>query len=141
MTVWVRRHLPLARLLIGQCPALGHHGDRLSAVHSAGLLGQKKIAFRAEHKGRSAIFVYAATQVASLIVVSTIANRFVTRVFVTDTLIFSITASAAVVVSYMMSIACTTVPSCRSPIIFAICPSPVPTSNISDPAGSSAQTG
>lgn len=63
---------------------------------------QKKIAFRADQTGRSAMFIYAATQVASLSVVSTITSRFVTRVFIMDTLIFLVTAGAAAVVSYMI---------------------------------------
>lgn len=63
---------------------------------------QKKIAFRADQTGRSAMFIYGATQVASLAVVSTITSRFVTRVFIYDTLIFLVTAAAAAVVSYLI---------------------------------------
>ena len=65
-------------------------------------LAQKKIAFRVDQTGRSAILIYGATQVASLAVVSTITSRFVTRVFIVDTLIFLVTAAAAAVVSYLI---------------------------------------
>ncbi|WP_341367837.1 GtrA family protein [Yoonia sp. BS5-3] len=61
---------------------------------------QKKIAFRADQTGRSAMLIYAGTQVASLAVVSTITSRFVTRIFLWDTLIFLVTAGTAAVVSY-----------------------------------------
>ena len=63
---------------------------------------QKKIAFRAEQTGKSAIFIYAGTQVASLAVVSTITSRFVTRMFIVDTALFLVTAGAAAVASYLI---------------------------------------
>ena len=65
-------------------------------------LAQKKFAFRANQTGKSAMLIYAGTQIASLAVVSTITSRFVTRHFLTDTLIFLVTAGAAAVISYLI---------------------------------------
>lgn len=63
---------------------------------------QKKIAFRADQTGKSAMLIYAGTQVASLAVVSTITSRFVTRMFLVDTALFLVTAGAAAVASYLI---------------------------------------
>lgn len=63
---------------------------------------QKKIAFRAEQSGKSAMLIYAGTQVGSLAVVSTITSRFVTRIFLVDTAIFLVTAGVAAVASYII---------------------------------------
>lgn len=68
----------------------------------AAFWAQKKVAFRADQTGPSAMLIYGATQVASLAVVSTITSRFVTRVFIYDTLIFLVTAGAAAVASYLI---------------------------------------
>lgn len=68
----------------------------------AAFWAQKKIAFRADQTGKSAILIYASTQVASLAVVSTITSRFVTKVFVIDTMIFLVTAGTAAVISYLI---------------------------------------
>ena len=68
----------------------------------AAFWAQKKIAFRADQTGKSAMFIYGATQVASLAVVSTITSRFVTKNFVVDTFIFLVTAGAAAVISYLI---------------------------------------
>lgn len=68
----------------------------------AAFWAQKKIAFRADQTGKSAMFIYAATQVASLAVVSTITSRFVTKNFAVDTLIFLVTAGTAAVASYLI---------------------------------------
>ncbi len=68
----------------------------------AAFWAQKKIAFRADQTGKSAMLIYGATQVASLAVVSTITSRFVTKNFVFDTVIFLVTAGAAAVISYLI---------------------------------------
>jgi putative flippase GtrA len=65
-------------------------------------LAQKNFAFRADQSRRSAVLIYAATQLGSLAVVSTITSRFVTRNFVLDTGLFLVTAGAAAVVSYLI---------------------------------------
>lgn len=65
-------------------------------------LAQKRFAFRASDTGRAAIFGYAATQVASLTVVSGITSRFVTRNFLIDTGLFVVTAGSAAVASYLI---------------------------------------
>lgn len=63
---------------------------------------QRKFAFRADQSGRSAMLIYAATQVASLSVVSVITSRFVTRNFILDTGLFAATAGVAAVASYLI---------------------------------------
>lgn len=63
---------------------------------------QKKIAFRADQTGRSAMLIYGATQVASLAIVSTVTSRFVTRNFFFDTALFLVTAGIAAVASYLI---------------------------------------
>jgi putative flippase GtrA len=68
----------------------------------AAFWAQKKIAFRADQTGRSAMFIYGATQVASLAVVSTITSRFVTKNFMIDTMLFLVTAGCAAVISYLI---------------------------------------
>ncbi len=68
----------------------------------AAFLAQKRIAFRADQTGKSAMLIYAGTQVASLAVVSTITSRFVTKNFVIDTMIFLVTAGCAAVISYLI---------------------------------------
>ena len=68
----------------------------------AAFWAQKKIAFRADQTGKSAMLIYGATQVASLAVVSTITSRFVTKNFVFDTVIFLVTAGTAAVISYLI---------------------------------------
>lgn len=68
----------------------------------AAFWAQKRIAFRADQSGRGAMLIYAATQVASIAVVSAITSRFVTKVFVIDTGLFLVTAGTAAVVSYLI---------------------------------------
>jgi putative flippase GtrA len=63
---------------------------------------QKSFAFRADQTGRSAMLIYAGTQIASLAVVSTITSRFVTRNFILDTGLFVVTAGTAAVASYLI---------------------------------------
>jgi putative flippase GtrA len=65
-------------------------------------LAQKKFAFRSDQMGWLAVFIYAATQVASLAVVSTITSSFVTKNFFFDTGLFSVTAGSAAVASYLI---------------------------------------
>ncbi len=65
-------------------------------------LAQKKIAFRADQTDRSAMLIYAATQLGSLAVVSTIISRFVTKNFFFDTALFLVTAGTAAIVSYLI---------------------------------------
>jgi len=63
---------------------------------------QKKFAFRSDQTGRFAVVIYAAAQVASLAVVSTITSRFVTKNFFFDTGLFLATAGGAAVASYLI---------------------------------------
>ena len=65
-------------------------------------VAQRNFAFKAETSGRSAMLIYAATQVGSLVVVSTITSRFVTKTFVFDTGLYLVTAASAAVVSYLI---------------------------------------
>lgn len=65
-------------------------------------LAQKKFAFRSDQTRRFAVLTYAATQVASLAIVSTITSRFVTRNFFFDTGLFLVTAGSAAVASYLI---------------------------------------
>ena len=63
---------------------------------------QKRIAFRADQSARSAMLIYAGTQLASLAVVSAVTTRFVTRNFVYDTALFLLTAGTAAVASFLI---------------------------------------
>ncbi len=65
-------------------------------------LAQKKFTFRDDQSGTSALLIYGATQVVSLVVVSAITSRFVTKNFVVDTVLFLVTAGAAAVISYLI---------------------------------------
>ncbi|MEL6840788.1 MAG: GtrA family protein [Pseudomonadota bacterium] len=68
----------------------------------AAFWAQKRIAFRANQTGKAAMLIYAGTQLASLTVVSTVTSRFVTQVFLIDTMIFLVTAGAAAIISYLI---------------------------------------
>ena len=63
---------------------------------------QKRITFRADQSGRSAMLIYAGTQLASLAVVSAVTTRFVTRNFIYDTALFLLTAGTAAVASFLI---------------------------------------
>jgi putative flippase GtrA len=63
---------------------------------------QKKFAFRSNQSGRSAMFIYTATQIASLVFVSSVTSRFVTKDFLFDTCLFLVTAASAAVASYLI---------------------------------------
>ncbi|MEL6641801.1 MAG: GtrA family protein [Pseudomonadota bacterium] len=65
-------------------------------------LAQKKFTFRDDQSGKSALLIYGATQVGSLVVVSAITSRFVTKNFAVDTGLFLVTAGAAAVISYLI---------------------------------------
>lgn len=68
----------------------------------AAFWAQRTFAFRAEQAGGSSMLIYGATQVASLVVISTITSRFVTKVFFLDTALFLVTAGSAAVISYLI---------------------------------------
>lgn len=68
----------------------------------AAFWAQRKIAFRADQTGRGAMLIYAATQVGSLAIVSTVTTRLLTKNFVIDTLILLMTAGSAAVISYLI---------------------------------------
>ena len=68
----------------------------------AAFWAQKKIAFRADQTGCAAMLIYAATQVASLAIVSTVTTRLLTMNFLIDTLILLVTAGSAAVISYLI---------------------------------------
>lgn len=63
---------------------------------------QKKFAFRVGQTGRLAMFIYGATQLVSLALVSLITSRFVTMVFILDIGLFLIVAGSAAVASYLI---------------------------------------
>jgi putative flippase GtrA len=68
----------------------------------AAFYAQKHVAFRMEHTQGSAFVTYFATQVGSLVIVSAITTRFVTKVFWIDTAILLVTAGSAAVLSYVI---------------------------------------
>ncbi|WP_322890924.1 MULTISPECIES: GtrA family protein [unclassified Yoonia] len=68
----------------------------------AAFWAQRRIAFRADQQAKGAIWIYTATQIGSLAVVSAITTRFVTRVFWQDTLLFLLTAGTAAVASFLI---------------------------------------
>lgn len=65
-------------------------------------LAQKKFAFRVGKTARRAILIYAATQIACLILVSLITSRFVRGVFLFDAVLFLITAGSTALLSYLI---------------------------------------
>jgi putative flippase GtrA len=68
----------------------------------AAFWAQRDIAFRAKRQAKGAIWIYSATQICSLAVVSAITTRFVTRVFWQDILLFLTTAGVAAVASFLI---------------------------------------
>lgn len=68
----------------------------------AAFVAQKRFAFRADQSGKGAMLMYVATQFGSLIFVSTIINRFVTKNFFFDTAILLTAAGTAAVVSFLI---------------------------------------
>lgn len=68
----------------------------------AAFWSQRRIAFRADRQAKGAVWIYTATQLGSLALVSAITTRFVTRVFWQDTLLFLVTAGAAAVASFLI---------------------------------------
>ena len=68
----------------------------------AAFWAQRHIAFRADQQAKGALWIYAATQIGSLVVISAITTRFVTRVFWADTLLFVATAGVAAVASFLI---------------------------------------
>ena len=65
-------------------------------------LAQRAYAFQGRQDGRNGVVIYAATQVACLAFVATIASRFVTYVFWIDTVIYLAAAGSAAVASYLI---------------------------------------
>lgn len=63
---------------------------------------QQNFAFRATTLRRNAFWIYAATQVASIAVVSAITTTFVTYDLIIDTVIMGITVGLAAVASYLI---------------------------------------
>jgi putative flippase GtrA len=64
---------------------------------------QRKLTFAGQEARRGGFLVYAGMQVASLALVASVTTRFVTQVFVFDTLLFLATAATAALVSYVVS--------------------------------------
>jgi putative flippase GtrA len=64
---------------------------------------QSKLTFAGQQARRGGFLIYAAMQVGSLALVASITTRFVTQVFVLDTLLFLATAATAALVSYVVS--------------------------------------
>ncbi|PJI86058.1 putative flippase GtrA [Yoonia maricola] len=68
----------------------------------AAFLAQRKFAFRGHQSGRAGFLIYGVTQLGSLVMVSTITSRLVTRNFMIDTGLFLVIAGTAAVVSYLI---------------------------------------
>ena len=68
----------------------------------AAFWAQRHIAFRADRQAKGALWIYTATQTGSLVVISAITTRFVTRVFWQDILLFLTTAGVAAVASFLI---------------------------------------
>jgi putative flippase GtrA len=64
---------------------------------------QRKLTFAGQETRRGGFLVYAGMQVASLALVASVTTRFVTQVFVFDTLLFLATAGTAALLSYFVS--------------------------------------
>lgn len=64
---------------------------------------QRRFAFGADRTRRMAFPIYLATQLASLMLVSGVSAVFVTRVFLTDTLIYLAATAAAAVLSFLIA--------------------------------------
>jgi putative flippase GtrA len=69
----------------------------------AAFLTQRKVTFAAQAPRRGGFLIYAAMQMASLALVASVTTRFVTQVFVLDTLLFLATAGTAALISYVVS--------------------------------------
>lgn len=112
---------PLRFLLVGGTFSLGYSVTTALLVGPAGFppfatsvilyvlcipaafLLQRKVTFHAQEARRGGFFIYAAMQVMSLALVASVTTRFVTQVFVIDTLLFLITAGTAALISYVVS--------------------------------------
>jgi putative flippase GtrA len=112
---------PLRFLLVGGSFALGYSLVMALLVGPVGLpafatsvvlyvlcipaafLAQRKLTFARQEARRGGFLVYAGMQVASLALVASVTTRFVTQVFVVDTLLFLATAGAAALLSYFVS--------------------------------------
>lgn len=68
----------------------------------AAFWAQRKIAFRSERSGTSAMLSYGATQLGTLSLVAVITSRFVTKNFYLDTALFLVTSGSAAVVSFLI---------------------------------------
>lgn len=68
----------------------------------AAFWAQRRIAFRADQQAKGAVWIYTATQIGSLALVSAITTRFVSRIFWQDTLLFLGTAGTAAVASFLI---------------------------------------
>jgi putative flippase GtrA len=64
---------------------------------------QRKLTFAGQAPRRGGFAVYAGMQVASLALVASVTTRFVTHVFVLDTLLFLATAGTAALLSYFVN--------------------------------------
>jgi putative flippase GtrA len=69
----------------------------------AAFLTQRKVTFAAQAPRRGGFLIYAAMQVTSLALVASVTTRFVTQVFVLDTLLFLATAGTAALISYIVN--------------------------------------
>jgi len=112
---------PLRFLLVGGAFALGYSVATALLVGPAGLpafatsvllyvacipaafFAQGRFTFTGQKARRGGFLVYAAMQVVSLALVASVTTRFVTQVFVLDTLLFMATAGTAALVSYAVN--------------------------------------
>lgn len=63
---------------------------------------QKRFAFRATKTAQGAVWVYAATQIGSLVFVSTLTSRYVRQDFLWDSALYLGTAASAAVASFLI---------------------------------------
>lgn len=116
-----RLRKPLRFLLVGGGFSLGYSVTTALLVGQAGLPAfatsvllylicipaafhvQRRLTFAGQQARRGGFLIYAAMQVGSLAVVASITTRFVTQVFVFDTLLFLATAGTAALVSYVVN--------------------------------------
>ncbi len=117
----IRLGKPLRFLIVGAVFALGYAVATALLVGAAGLPAfatsvllyvacipaaffvQARFTFTGQKARRGGFLVYAGMQVVSLALVASVTTRFVTQVFVLDTLLFLATAGTAALVSYAVN--------------------------------------
>jgi putative flippase GtrA len=116
-----RLRKPLRFLLVGGAFAVGYSVATALLVGPGGLpafatsvllyvacipaafMVQGRVTFTGQKARRGGFLIYAGMQVISLALVASVTTRFVTQVFVLDTLLFLATAGTAALVSYTVN--------------------------------------